>query len=78
MEKQLGKLPQGCGSTCFITMQQVLEKVGIAKKRLLLNFDMNIGGFSIHSCDKCGYLLDEGKCNILDSLPDIEKSYHQM
>ena len=34
---------------------------------------MNIDGFSIHSRDKCGYLLDEDKCNILDSLSELEK-----
>ena len=39
-----------------------------------LNLDDNIDGFSIHSCDKCGYLLDEDKFNILDSLPEHEKS----
>ena len=43
------------------------------KTKLLLNLDVNSDGFSIHSCDKCGYLLDEDKCNILDSLPDLEK-----
>ena len=34
---------------------------------------MIIDGFSVHSCDKCRYLLDEDKCNILDSLPDFGK-----
>ena len=27
----------------------------------------------VHSSDKCVYLLDEDKCNILDSLTDLEK-----
>ena len=71
MENQFGKLRQGCGGTYFITVQQVLEKVG--KTKLSLNLDVNNDGFSIHSCDRCGYLLDEDKCNILDSLPDLEK-----
>ena len=71
MEKQFGKLWQGCGGTYFITVQQNLEKVWIAK--LWSNFDVNIDGFSIHRCDKCSFLLDGDKCNILDSLPDLEK-----
>ena len=76
LEKQFGKLRQGCGGTYFITVQQMLEKVGIAKTKLLLNSDLNIDVFSIfsiHSRDQCGYILDEGKCNILDSFPDLEK-----
>ena len=71
LEDQFGKLRQGWGGTYFITVQQILEKV--AKTKLLLNLDVNSDGFSIHSCDKCGYLLDEDKCNILDTLPDLEK-----
>ena len=66
--KQFGKLRQGFGGTYFITVQQISEKVGIAK-----TLDVKIDGFSIHSCEKCGYLLDEDKCKILDSLPDLEK-----
>ena len=38
-EKQFGKVWQGCGGTYFITAQQILVKVGIAKIRLLLNLD---------------------------------------
>lgn len=57
--KQFDKLRQGCGGTYFITVQQILEKVEIAKKKLLLNLDMNIDGFSVHSIGKCGYLLHE-------------------
>ena len=34
------------------------REVKIAKTNRLLNLDVNIAGFSIHSCDKCGYLLD--------------------
>ena len=54
-------------------MQQISEKVGTAKTKILLTLDVKIDGFSIHSCEKCGYLLDEDKCKILDSLPDLEK-----
>ena len=43
----------------------------IAKTKLLLNLNVNVDGLSVHSCDKCGYLLDEDKCHILDSLPDL-------
>ena len=34
---------------------------------------MNIDGFLIHSCDKCGYLSVKGKCYIWHSLPELEK-----
>ena len=76
LEKKFGKLRQGCGGTYFITVQQMLEKVGISKRKLLLNLDLNIDVFSIfsiHSRDQCGYILDEDKCNILDNLSDLEK-----
>ena len=36
-ENNFGKLQQRCGGTYFITVEQNLEKVGIAKTRLLLN-----------------------------------------
>ena len=49
LEKQFGKLQRGCGHTYFITVQQILEKVRIAKTKLLLNLDVNNDGFSIHS-----------------------------
>ena len=71
LEKQFGKLRQGFGGTYFILVQQILEKFGIAKTKLLLNLDWCIDGFSIHSCDNC--YLDENKCNISHSLPDLEK-----
>ena len=58
LEKQCCKLRKGCRGTYFLKKQQILEKVKIAKTNRLLNLDVNINGFSIHSCDKCGYLLD--------------------
>ena len=39
LENQFGRLRQGCGGTYFITGQQTLKKVGIAKTKLLLNLD---------------------------------------
>ena len=39
LEKQFGKLRQGFGGTYFILVQQILEKFGIAKTKLLLNLD---------------------------------------
>ena len=43
------------------------------KDKTFVKFRLNIDGFLIHSCDKCGYLLDEDKCNFLGSLSDLEQ-----
>ena len=34
LEKQLGKLRQGCGGTYFITVQQIKEKLAIQKTKI--------------------------------------------
>ena len=42
-------------------------------RKALIKFWCEYWWFLIHRCDKCGFLLDGDKCNILDSLPDLEK-----
>ncbi|XP_065660880.1 uncharacterized protein LOC136084588 [Hydra vulgaris] len=76
LEKQFGKLRQGSGGTYFITVQQILEKVGIIKTKLLLqldkygvDLDFTTSG---HSCERCGFYLNEEKCLIFDNLPELE------
>ena len=56
--KQFGKLRQGW----YLFHHSAFSS--IAKTKLLLNLAVNVDGFSVQSCDKCGYLLDEDKCHI--------------
>ena len=76
IEKEFGKLRQGSGGTYFITVQQIFEKVGIARAKLLLRLGDVIldGAESSHSCEKCGILLSDDMCDVLDNLPELEKS----
>lgn len=77
LEKQFGKLRQGTGGTYFLTTQQIFEKVGIMKTKLLLRLDNSFAleaTNSSHSCDKCAYNLDEQFCEIFDNLPSLENS----
>ena len=57
-------------------MQQIFEKVGIARAKLLLHMGDDIldGVESSHSCEKCGILLSDDMCDVLDNLPELEKS----
>ena len=62
LEKTVGKLRQGSGGAYFITVQQVLEKVKIERAKLCLQLHVDIESLdaeSGHSCNLCGYPLDE-------------------
>lgn len=74
LEKQFGKLRQGSGGAYFITAQQVIEKVGIYKTKLLLKLDTDIlkDVNSIHNCDKCAYILGDRECAIFETLDQLE------
>ena len=76
LEKQFGKLRQGSDVTYFITVQQILEKVGIIKTKLLLQLDNNGDSLDFttsgHSCERCSFYLSEEKCLIFDNLPELE------
>ena len=77
LEKVFGKLRQGSGGTYFITVQGVLEKVGIMKTKLLLNLNHDPSEVNVecgHSCSKCGFLLTEEMCEIFHDLPNLERS----
>ena len=77
LEKEFGKLRQGSGGTCFITVQQIIEKVNISKASLLLSANVNVDSFNIksgHSCFNCSFLLDENFAEIFDGLPELESS----
>ena len=75
VEKKFGKLGQRSGVTHFISVEQVLEKVSIFKTKLLLRYeDFDVLKAESHSCDKCGFLLTENLCNVIDNLPNLEKS----
>ena len=74
LEKEFGKLCQWSGETYFITVQKELGKVYITKAKLLLQMKCSTELVSCHTCDKCGYLMDEKTANIVDNLPDLEKN----
>ena len=67
---------QGSGGAYFINAQQVTEKLRIcqAKLHLMLNCDFNITPVSIkHEFPNCNYSMDEVACNVIDTLPELEK-----
>ena len=75
LEKQFGKLRQGCGGTYFITVQQIMEKMAIQKTKICLRFDdgsllntTDNHGHSVHACDKCSFIVTENMCTIIDNL----------
>ena len=77
LEKTFGKLRQGSGGTYFINVQQVLEKVKIQRAKLCLQLHVvieSLNAESGHSCNLCGYLLDEQGAEIFDKLPELEES----
>ena len=74
IEKQFNKLRQGSGGTYFITVQQILEKVVIRKTKLLLKIGFEIDGLSCHSCSKCGFLLNESIFEVINILPELQKT----
>ena len=74
IEKQFNKLSQGSGGTYFITVQQILEKVVIRKTKLLLKIGFEIDGLSCHSCSKCGFLLNESIFEVINILPELQKT----
>ena len=79
LEKEFGKLRQGPGGTYFIYVQQVLEKVSIYKTKLMLKIDTDVietlkNLDCGHTCKKCGYLPNEAVCDMLENLPELERS----
>ena len=79
LEKEFGKLRQGSGGTYFINVQQVLEKLDIKKARLLLRLNVDPSAFHVdpgHSCELCDFQMGDKTVEILDSLPELEKSIH--
>ena len=75
LEKEFGKLRQGCGGTYLLTVQQILEKLSINQASLLLKLDVEIEEFSVHSghqCFSCVYKFSEEDSEIFDGLADLE------
>ena len=52
--------------------------MAISKTKLLLRLDPNSEVFQSaeagHQCEKCGFLLTEEMCSIVDDLPTLEKN----
>ena len=60
LEKNFGKLRQGCGGTYFINVQQVSEKLSIAKAKLALRVEVDVQTFAGpegHLCELCSYKM---------------------
>ena len=77
LEKMFCKLREGEGGTYFITVQNILQKVRIQKAKLSLKLGIDINDLNLddgHSCDKCGYLMDEEVSMVFNSLPELEHS----
>nr|XP_047133002.1 uncharacterized protein LOC105847471 isoform X2 [Hydra vulgaris] len=75
LEKEFSKLRQGFGGTYFLSVQQIIEKFNISKTSLLLSYNINESTPDAgHSCQFCGFLLDESSAEVFDNLPTLEKS----
>ena len=72
------KLRQGSGGTCFINVQQVLQKVTIHKTKLFLDLSVSFDEQSLssdHSCEKCSYFVNrEAPVDGFQNLPELEQS----
>ena len=72
------KLRQGSGATCFINVQQVLQKVTIHKTKLFLDLSVSFDEQSLssdHSCEKCSYFVNrEAPVDGFQNLPELEQS----
>ena len=56
LEKEFGKLREGCGCTYFINVQQIIEKLHIKQTSLLLSLNIDIDSFDVtsgHECASC-------------------------
>jgi len=75
LEKEFSKLRQGSGGTYFLSVQQIIEKFNISKASLLLTYNINdSASYAGHSCQFCGFFLDESSAEVFDNLPTLEKS----
>ena len=75
IEGAFGKLRQGSGGTYFLNVQQVMEKLDIAKTRLLLKLNADVSNFNVdvgHECDLCKFLMDDKSSETFDHLLFLE------
>ena len=62
LEKEFGKLRQGCGGTYFINARQITEKLHIKHASILLSLRQDIDELETqagHLCSNCDYKLTE-------------------
>ena len=75
LEATFVELRQCSGGTYSITVQNALEKLRIRKTWLLLKF--NVGAvFDEAAGQKCSYSLEENIHEVLENLPNSERSVH--
>ena len=78
LEKEFGKLREGCGGTYFINVQQIIEKLHIKQTSLLLSLNIDIDSFDVtsgHECASCTHVLCEEGSEIFDNLETLESSH---
>ena len=75
IEKEFGKLRQGCGGTYFITVRDVLQKTAIKHTKLALELEIiDLDTKDVcHTCECCNRLLTSEECDIFDELTDSSK-----
>ena len=76
LEAKFGELRQGFAGSYSITVENIIEKFNIQKKRLLLQLNGEVPSeeYPDHLCQKCSYVLNVDVCIVLDNIPDLEKS----
>ena len=75
IEASYGIIREGTGGTYFITVQNCMEKLDIAKTKLLLQLNADVYNFTEdigHYCEKCKYFMDEHASEIFHSLEQLE------
>ena len=75
IRKRILKTSQRSGGTCFINVQQCIEKLHIKQTSLLLNQKVNIDAFDVkpsYQCTFCDYKLCEEGTEIFDNLGNLE------
>ena len=79
LEKEFGKLWQGSGTTYFINVQLITEKIRICKASLLISLSVDVEDIENitpgHSCSRCCYTMDEQAFIVFDNLHQLEENF---
>ena len=77
LENQFGRFRQGCGSSYYLSVQQIVEKLNVYKSKLFLNKNKDAQSLEElsdpgHNCLKCEFQIFDSEvfCEKFDSLPE--------